>query len=48
MKHRNKVDLSFRYVPSNRTNVAETFKRIKRELSEQKNNVTPIRKARKV
>ena len=46
MKHRNKVDLSFAYTPSNRTNIAATFKRVRKEM-EQKTNVTPIRKEKR-
>lgn len=31
MKHRSKVDLSFNYIPSHKTNVGRTIARVKRE-----------------
>ena len=36
MKHANKVNMSFRYIPAASTDIAKTIARKKRELAEQK------------
>lgn len=44
----NILDPKWKYVPASQTNIAATFKRIKKELAKQKEacNVTTLRKAK--